>query len=31
MVDKKFFLHKFSIVAVIKNEARYLEEWLNYH
>ena len=31
MVDKKFFLHDFSIVAVIKNDARYLEEWLNYH
>ena len=31
MVDKKFFLHELSIVAVIKNEAHYLEEWLNYH
>jgi len=31
MVDKKFFPHDFSIVAMIKNEARYLEEWLNYH
>ncbi len=31
MVDKKFFLHELSVVAIIKNEARYLEEWLNYH
>lgn len=31
MVDKKFFLHELSIVAIIKNEAHYLEEWLNYH
>lgn len=31
MIDKKFFLHDLSIVAIIKDEARYLEEWLNYH
>ena len=31
MVDKKFFLHELSIVAVVKNAAQYLEEWLNYH
>ncbi|MBR4904624.1 MAG: glycosyltransferase family 2 protein [Selenomonadaceae bacterium] len=31
MVDKKFFLHDLSIVAIIKDAARYLEEWLNYH
>ena len=31
MVDKNFFLHDLSVVAIIKNDARYLEEWLNYH
>ena len=31
MVDQKFFQHELSIVAIIKNEAHYLEEWLNYH
>lgn len=31
MVDKNLFQYDLSIVAVIKNEARYLEEWLNYH
>lgn len=31
MVDNKFFQHELSVVAVIKNEAAYLEEWLNYH
>ena len=31
MVDKNLFLHDLSIVALIKNDARYLEEWLNYH
>ena len=31
MVDKNFFLHDLSVVAIIKNDAHYLEEWLNYH
>lgn len=31
MVEKKFFLHDLSVVAIIKNDAHYLEEWLNYH
>ena len=31
MIDKNFFLHDLSVVAIIKNDAHYLEEWLNYH
>lgn len=31
MLDKRIFQHELSIVALLKNEAQYLEEWLNYH
>lgn len=31
MVDKKFFLHDLSVVAILKNEGHYLKEWLDYH
>lgn len=31
MVEKNLFLHELSAVAILKNEARYLKEWLNYH
>ena len=31
MVDKNFFLHNLSIVAILKNDAPYLKEWLDYH
>ena len=31
MVDKDLFLHDLSIVAIMKCEAPYLKEWLDYH
>lgn len=31
MVDKNLFVHDLSVVAIIKNEGRYLKEWLDYH
>ncbi len=31
MVDKNLFLHDLSVVAILKNEAPYLQEWLDYH
>lgn len=31
MVDKNLFLYDLAIVAIFKNEARYLKEWLDYH
>ena len=31
MVYKKLFLHDLAVVAIIKNEAPYLREWLDYH
>lgn len=31
MVDKNLFPHDLAIVTIIKNEGRYLKEWLDYH
>lgn len=31
MLDKNFFIHDLSIVAIIKNDAHYLAEWMDYH
>ena len=31
MVDKDLFLHDLSVVAILKDEAPYLKEWLHYH
>lgn len=31
MVDKNLFVHDLSVVTIIKNEGRYLKEWLDYH
>lgn len=31
MVDKNLFLHDLAVVAILKNEAPYLQEWLDYH
>lgn len=31
MVDKNLFLHDLAVVAILKNEAPYLREWLDYH
>ena len=31
MVDKNLFLYDLAIVAIMKNEGRYLKEWLDYH
>lgn len=31
MVDKSLFLHDLSIVAIFKDEAPYLKEWIDYH
>ena len=31
MVDKNLFLYDLAIVAIFKDEARYLKEWLDYH
>ena len=30
-VDKNLFLHDTAIVAIMKNEAPYIKEWLDYH
>ena len=31
MVDKDLFLHDLAVVTILKNEAPYLKEWLDYH
>ena len=31
MVDKNLFLYNLAVVAIFKNEGRYLREWLDYH
>ncbi|MBR3499599.1 MAG: glycosyltransferase family 92 protein [Selenomonadaceae bacterium] len=31
MVDKNLFLYDLAVVAIFKDEARYLKEWLDYH
>ena len=31
MVDKDLFLHDLAVVAILKNEAPYLKEWLDYY
>ena len=31
MVDKNLFPHDVAIAAILKNEGRYLKEWLDYH
>lgn len=31
MVEKNLFLYDLAIVAIFKDEARYLKEWLDYH
>ena len=31
MLDKNLFLYDLAIVAIFKDEARYLKEWLDYH
>ena len=31
MVDKNLFMYNLAVVAIFKDEVRYLEEWLNYH
>ena len=31
MIDKNLFLYDLAVVAIFKNEARYLKEWLDYH
>ena len=31
MIDKDLFLHDLAVVTIIKNEGRYLKEWLDYH
>ncbi len=31
MVDKNLFLYDLAVVAILKNEAPYLKEWLDYH
>ena len=31
MVDKNLFLHDLAVVAIMKSEAPYLKEWLDYH
>ena len=31
MVDKNLFLHDLAVVAIFKDEAPYLKEWLDYH
>ena len=30
-VDKNLFLYDLAVVAIFKNEGRYLQEWLDYH
>ena len=31
MIDKNLFLYDLAVVAILKNEAPYLKEWLDYH
>ncbi|MBR0060195.1 MAG: glycosyltransferase family 92 protein, partial [Selenomonadaceae bacterium] len=31
MVDKNLFLYDLAVVAIFKDEGKYLKEWLNYH
>lgn len=31
MVDKNLFAHDLAVVAILKNEANYIKEWLDYH
>ena len=31
MVDKNLFLYDMAVVAIFKNEGKYLREWLDYH
>ena len=31
MIDKNLFLYDLAVVAIFKDEARYLREWLDYH
>ena len=31
VADKDLFLHDLAIVAIMKNEAPYVKEWLDYH
>ena len=31
MVDKNLFLHDLAVVAIFKDEGKYLKEWLDYH
>lgn len=31
MVDKNLFLYDLAVVAILKNEGHYLQEWLDYH
>ena len=31
MIDKNLFLYDLAVVAIFKNEGRYLKEWLDYH
>ena len=31
MVDKNLFLYDLAVVSILKNEAPYLKEWLDYH
>ena len=31
MVDKNLFLYDLAVVAILKDEGRYLKEWLDYH
>ena len=30
-MDKNLFLYDLAVVAILKNEARYIKEWLDYH
>ena len=30
-VDKNLFLYDLAVVTIIKNEAPYIKEWLDYH
>ena len=31
MVDKNLFVYDLAVVAILKNEAPYVKEWLDYH
>ena len=31
MIDKDLFPHDLAIAAILKDEGRYLKEWLDYH